>query len=193
MYDWAQRLVSLPRASALTVHIKLGDYQDRVECYVLDMVTDFQMILGDTWLNMVKATFDYDSKKCIIRKNNKRFTLSSSTRSMLRHKLSSRGKKEPPMLSAMQVKRALKRGNQVMMVQLSELKLDSQIPADKKLADLLKEYEDVFKLELPRGLPPERNVGHSIPVEPGAPPPFWPMYRLSPVEQAEVKSKLTDL
>jgi hypothetical protein len=42
-------------------------------------------------------------------------------------------------------------------------------------------------------VPPERNVGHSIPVEPGAPPPFGPTYRLSPVEQAEVKSKLTDL
>jgi hypothetical protein len=107
------------------VHIKLGDYQDRVECYVLDMVTDLQMILGDTWLNMVKATFDYDSKKCIIRKNNKRFTLSFCTRSMLRHNLSSRGKKGPPMLFAMQVKRALKRGDQVMMVQLSGLKLDS--------------------------------------------------------------------
>jgi hypothetical protein len=113
---------------------------------------------------------------------------------MLCHNLTSRGKKELPMLSAMQVKRALRRGDQVMMVQLTELKLDSQIPADKKLADLLREYEDVFKLELPCGLPLERNVGHSIPVEPGAPPPFWPMYRLSPVEQAEpVKSKLTDL
>jgi predicted aspartyl protease len=31
------------------VHIKLGDYQDRVECYVLEMVTDFHMILGDTY------------------------------------------------------------------------------------------------------------------------------------------------
>jgi hypothetical protein len=175
------------------VHIKLGDYQDRVECYVLDMVTDFQMILGDTWLNMVKATFDYNSKKCIIRKNNKRLTLSSSTRSIIRHKLSSRGKREPPMLFAMQVKRALKRGDQMSMVQLSELKLDSQIPADKKLAELLKEYEDVFKLELPRGLPSERNVGNFIPVEPGAPPPFRPMYWLSPMEQEEVKSKLIDL
>jgi hypothetical protein len=67
------------------------------------------------------------------------------------------------------------------------------MPADQKLADLLKEYEDVFKLELPRGLPPERNVGHSILVEPGAPPPFRPTYRLSPVEQEEVKSKLTNL
>jgi hypothetical protein len=151
------------------------------------------MILGDTWLNMVKTTFDYNTKKCVIRKNNKRFTLLSSTRSMLRHKLTSRGKKEPSMLSAMQVKRALRKGDQVMMVQLTELKLDSQMPADQKLADLLKEYEDVFKLELPRGLPLERNVGHSIPMESGAPPPFRPTYRLSPVEQAEVKSKLTDL
>jgi hypothetical protein len=106
------------------VHIRLGDYQDRVDCHVLDMVTDFQMILGDTWLNMVKATFDYASKKCIIRKNNRRFTLSSCTRSMLCHNLASCGKKEPPMLSAMQVKRALERGDQVMMVQLTELKLD---------------------------------------------------------------------
>jgi hypothetical protein len=65
-------------------------------------------------------------------------------------------RKEPPMLCAMQVKRALQRGDQVLMVQLSELKLDSQILADKKLADVLKEYEDVFKLELFHGLPPVR-------------------------------------
>jgi hypothetical protein len=74
------------------------------------------MILGDTWLNMVKATFDCDTKKCIIQKNNKKFTLLSSTRSMLRHKLTSRGKKEPPMLSAMQVKRALRKGDQIMIL-----------------------------------------------------------------------------
>jgi hypothetical protein len=79
-------------------------------------------------------------------KDNKRFTLLSSTRSMLRHKLTSRGKKEPQMLSAMQVKRALRKGDQVMVIQLSELKMDSQMPADQKLANLLKEYEVVFKL-----------------------------------------------
>jgi hypothetical protein len=84
---------SVPAQGECSVHIKLGDYQDRVECYVLDMVTDFQMILGDMWLNMVKATFDYDTRKCVIQKNNKRFALSSSTCSMLRHKLTSRGKK----------------------------------------------------------------------------------------------------
>jgi hypothetical protein len=29
-----------------SLHIKLGDYQDRVDWYVIDMVTDFQVILG---------------------------------------------------------------------------------------------------------------------------------------------------
>jgi hypothetical protein len=34
--------------SECSLHIKLGDYQDRVECFVIDMVTHFQVILGDT-------------------------------------------------------------------------------------------------------------------------------------------------
>jgi predicted aspartyl protease len=57
---------SVPAQGKVFVHVKLGDYQDRVECYVLDIVTDFQIILGDTWLNMVKAIFDYDTEKCIM-------------------------------------------------------------------------------------------------------------------------------
>jgi hypothetical protein len=65
MYDWAQG-DSVPAQGKCFVHIKLDDYQDMVECYLLDVVTDFQMTLGDTWLNMVKAIFDYDTKKCII-------------------------------------------------------------------------------------------------------------------------------
>jgi hypothetical protein len=32
---------SVPAQGECFEHIKLGDYQDRVECYVLDMVTDF--------------------------------------------------------------------------------------------------------------------------------------------------------
>jgi predicted aspartyl protease len=56
---------SVPAQGKCFVHIKLGDYQDRVECYVLDMVTDFQMILGDTWLNMVKAML----RLCLVKSN----------------------------------------------------------------------------------------------------------------------------
>ena len=93
----------------------------------------------------------------------------------------------------MQVKRALRRGDEILMIQLSELKFDLDKPADARLRALLNEFEDVFPPELPSGLPPARGVGHSIPIEPGAPPPFRPMYRLSPVELQEVKAKLSDL
>jgi hypothetical protein len=42
------------------------------------------------------------------------------------------------MLSAMQVRRALDKGDQVFVVQLSELKSDLELPANQKLADLLR-------------------------------------------------------
>ena len=46
---------------------------------------------------------------------------------------------------------------------------------------------------LPEGLPPERNIGHTIPLEPGSKPPFRHAYRLSPGELAEAKSQIADL
>jgi len=42
-------------------------------------------------------------------------------------------------------------------------------------------------------LPPERNTAHTIPLEPGHKPPFRPIYRLSPVELAEVENQVTEL
>jgi Reverse transcriptase (RNA-dependent DNA polymerase) len=60
------------------------------------------------------------------------------------------------------------------------------------LQSMLDEYSDVFA-DLPPGLPPDRNVAHSIPLEPGARPPAKRLYRLSPAELAEVKRQIADL
>jgi hypothetical protein len=49
----------------------------------------------------------------------------------------------------------------------------------------------VFQDPLPAGLPPERLEGHSIPTEPGHPPPFWSMYRLSRSEYQELEKQVT--
>jgi hypothetical protein len=59
------------------------------------------------------------------------------------------------------------------------------------VSELLSEYSDVFQDPLPAGLPPERSEGHSIPTKPGHPPPFWSMYRLSPLEYRELEKQLT--
>ena len=58
------------------------------------------------------------------------------------------------------------------MVQLNEVKSDVFLTADLRVKALLQGYQDVFPEELPEGLPPVRGVGHSIPIEPGAQPPF---------------------
>ena len=53
------------------------------------------------------------------------------------------------------------------------------------------EYQDVFS-PIER-LPPIRDIGHTIPTEAGAGPPFRPMFRLSPEELAEVEQQVADL
>jgi hypothetical protein len=58
---------------------------------------------------------------------------------------------------------------------------------------LLEEYKDVFPAELPKGLPPARDVKHTIPLEEGSVPPFRGMYRVSPAELKEIETQVADL
>ncbi|KAJ9526430.1 hypothetical protein QJQ45_009903 [Haematococcus lacustris] len=60
-----------------------------------------------------------------------------------------------------------------------------------QLDALLSEYSDVFTPLT--GLPPDRPVGHTIPLEPGNRPPATPMYRLSKPEHDELKQQIQDL
>ncbi|KAJ9530539.1 hypothetical protein QJQ45_012524 [Haematococcus lacustris] len=60
-----------------------------------------------------------------------------------------------------------------------------------QLDALLAEYSDVFTPLT--GLPPDRPVGHTIPLEPGNRPPATPMYRLSKPEHDELKQQIQDL
>ncbi len=46
---------------------------------------------------------------------------------------------------------------------------------------------------MPAGLPPERNIGHAIPLEPGAKPVFRSPYRPSPKELEEAKRQIAEL
>ena len=56
-----------------------------------------------------------------------------------------------------------------------------------------KKFADVFPADLPPGLPPERAIGHTIPLIADAAPPFRGMYRLSVIERQEVEAQVKDL
>ena len=66
--------------------------------------------------------------------------------------------------------------------------LPEDIPDDLK--DLLRSYKDVFPAALPAGLPPKREVDHAIELEPGAPPPSRPTYRMSFLELEELEKQV---
>ena len=56
------------------------------------------------------------------------------------------------------------------------------VPIDhqENLESLIQEYRDLFPEQLPKGIPPSREVKHRTVVEPGSKPPYQPPYRLGP-------------
>jgi len=71
------------------------------------------------------------------------------------------------------------------------------VPKDKGVAgpvdDIIEEFADVFRDELPDGLPPRRAVDFRIDIVPGSQPTYRAPYRLSTDEMQELKKQLDEL
>ena len=70
-------------------------------------------------------------------------------------------------------------------------KLAPSAPAS--VQDVLTEFQDVFPAELPPGLPPKRDVDHTIELEAGAKAPVNRMYKMSFTELDELKKHFAEL
>ena len=70
---------------------------------------------------------------------------------------------------------------------------EAPVAVRTELQGLLKQYEDVFPEQLPKGKPPKRTVEFEIKTEEGATPPNKPPYRLSPKEHEELQAQIEDL
>ena len=71
--------------------------------------------------------------------------------------------------------------------------LDAPADVRTELHQLLREYEDLFPEQLPKGRPPKRAVEFEIKTEEGATPPSKPPYRLSPKEHDELQAQIDEL
>ena len=58
---------------------------------------------------------------------------------------------------------------------------------ESRMEEIKQRFSTVLVDELPAGLPPDRGVGHTIPLKEGAKPPYRSSRRLSPLEHAEVE------
>jgi hypothetical protein len=77
------------------------------------------------------------------------------------------------------------------LVQLIAVGDDVEDTVAAPYATVLEEYADVFQ-PIPTRLPLEREMAHTIPLEPDGKPPFRPIYRLSPLELQEAKKQIKE-
>lgn len=171
------------------VKVKIDGYYGNIKMHILQLASDFDLILGNDWLNANKAEIDYASKTIRVKKT---IVIRLTEKEELRVK--EKREKEPGLLSALQVKKLLRR-KQVMgtLFLVNVFSPDGTKQAtgyDRPgIASLIEEFADIFE-EIPPGLPPKRTISHSIPLIPGSQPVCKQMYRLSPSEKLEVEAKI---
>ena len=118
----------------------------------------------------------------------------------VRHRLSGNStRKDYTLISKHQCARILGKAHEVYLVLINNL--DHSTYARKQLSQsqekdiesLLHKYSDVFPENLPETLPPLRNINHPIDLVPGSKPCSKVPYRMSKVEQEEIKKQVEEL
>lgn len=195
----------LPQAS-LQLFSAEGDsphHHERLRLDIADL-QGYDAILGKPWLDKHNPSINWQTHTVTIGKRGRKVILQQK-----------RPAQPPPspqrsaqdvksdLLSAKQMKRLMRKQQGTFFVAYVREVEDLQAVAESgnqpaqaspSPADpLLQEFRDVFPDDLPRTLPPARDVDHVIELIPGANPPSKPTYPLSYSELDELKQQLADL
>ncbi|KAL2943047.1 Transposon Tf2-9 polyprotein [Bienertia sinuspersici] len=162
------------------VPLRLGEWKGTVDLTVVNM-DDFSLVLGMEFMDSVKPwTFGRDDTLTI--GEDKGAWSVPITREDV----------EAKMLSAIQLEKGMKKGQETFLAALvEEGPHGNEVP--QEISGVLKEFEDVMPAELPKKLPPRREVDHEIELEPGARPPAMSPYRMAPPELEELRKQLKEL
>lgn len=161
------------------VSIKLGSWEGKTNLMAVPL-DDFHVILGMEFLQNAQAIpMPFLNAVCIT--GGASPCIVPATQKALG--------KNVELISALQLKRGLKKGEQTFVAAMS---LEDMVVSNNSLphgvAEVLKEFGDTMPPELPKTLPPKRVVDHMIELEPGAKPPARSPYRMAPPELAELRS-----
>lgn len=162
--------------------LRLQGYQTTIEPIVAD-ISDYHVILGRPWLNAANPDIDWTSNLITVKQGHRQFHLEAL------------GEEEPKIqfLNAMQFERQLAQNEELCLLLLREPSEEKGNHLSPQATALVQSYPDIFPNELPKGLPPRRNVDHRIELEQGHSPPCRPPYRLSQPELEELKRQLEKL
>lgn len=172
--------------------IAIGTYSDSVSALVTDLGGQWDMILGRTWLTRYNPLIDW-------RHDTLAFVDASGRVHTLRGERA--GASDPTCdgrcLTALQLKRCARRGCPIFMAMVNEVLQQGAAASsggDLDVTDVLVEFPDVLD-GIPEGdpMPPQRDIDHTIVLEPGAAPPNRGVIRLSQPELQELYKQVTDL
>eukprot|EP00879_Flechtneria_rotunda_P001398 GHRR01001550.1.p1 GENE.GHRR01001550.1~~GHRR01001550.1.p1 ORF type:complete len:633 (+),score=44.76 GHRR01001550.1:1745-3643(+) len=189
---------SLQDASEVIPDLKyrIQQFKDRRPFSVTKLAQD-DLVLGKPWLTQYNPKIDWVNNVIQLSVHG------------VQHAFTSEKEDTSPtvnLLSAMQLKREMRKGTTAMLAVLMETNQgDPTIEAIEQLSlsnhgpewcqrmrQVLQQHKKVFD-KLPKHLPPQRAVDHTIDIIPGAKPPYMAVYKMSPLELAEVKRQLADL
>jgi hypothetical protein len=197
----------------LDLHLKIGQYRGKVRLLVMN-IGDYDVILGDDWLTKNKAFLDFATKQCIVRQGKRRWVInpiSSKEKRTVGNSTPSEDTDEVPsaIISALQVKRAIRKAEQVYWVLVNAVDEgevtcasvsdgskdhEEQIEqiTDPNLREVLRRRRQVFG-PIPPGLPKDRNAGHTIRLMDNALPPWRAVYKMSTTEKDELATQIKEM
>ncbi|KAL0352155.1 UNVERIFIED_CONTAM: Transposon Ty3-I Gag-Pol polyprotein [Sesamum calycinum] len=184
----AVNLEAKPIQGAAGVELKVGAWTGQCKLLAVPL-DDFDVILGMDFMLLANAmVMPYLNGLFIANPSSTCFVQGTYLQDSVRST-----EKKDSLMSAMQVKAGLRRGDQTYLAALIEIKPDVVQEVPDEVAELLQEFKDVFPPELPKKLPPRRAIDHAIELEPGARPPAQAPYRMAPAELAELRKQLDGL
>lgn len=185
----------------MTLPIKLGQFRDNVKVMALD-IGSYDLILGDNWLRATNAVMDYGSHTCTLKAGSKRITL----RPRAVTQSSSPTKPNVAVISALQAKRLVPKAAEIGVLMLSRIpdtgevslnsvssqeELQSSVQ-DPELRKLIGEHIDLFG-SIPPNSARDRGLGPTINLEPGAAPPWRPVYKLTLEERKALTQQIQEM
>jgi hypothetical protein len=179
----------------------LQNFRTNCVLNVLELAPDFDVILGQDWLKEHRVVLDFDNRIAILKRGKRIHTLRHEPLVPLSEQLrpsdTSVSLKHTGLLSAMQLKRMVRKGAKLLLISVKAASSADQSHQTTGLDHpdiqlIVEEFAECFK-EIPPGLPPDRpGVVHQIHMTPDAKPVSRPTYRLSPAEKREVERQLKE-
>lgn len=169
---------------ALQVTLRCGTLEF-VENFTLCEMDEVDLILGDTFFEAHTVDVRRKPARLVVRRDGKELVLK-----LTRGPSIAGGKLNLVSLDQMLEQQFVVMAREEQVGHKGEV---VQQPLPKEIQEVLAKYKDVLTNELPKKLPPRREVDHKIEVIPGAEPPSKAPYRLNQKELMELKKQLNDL